>query len=67
MEAKEGQLTLYATDLHTGMKTSVGGKIETEGKVAVPSKTFVEYVASLQAGMLTLEASADGLTLGRLI
>jgi DNA polymerase-3 subunit beta len=61
LEAKEGKLSLHATDLHTGMRTLVGGKIETAGKAAIPAKTFVEYIASLQPGMIALEVGENGL------
>lgn len=62
IEAGEGQLTLYATDLHTGMKTSIGGKVSESGRIAIPSRVFVEYIASLQAGLIELETSEDGIT-----
>ncbi|MBI3981163.1 DNA polymerase III subunit beta [Candidatus Microgenomates bacterium] len=55
LEAKEGQILIYATNLESGIKIGVPAKIEKEGKVIVPAKTLTELVAGLPNDKVALE------------
>jgi len=43
---EKGRLKLSATDLEIGITTWVGAKVETEGKITVPARTFYELVVN---------------------
>ena len=55
IEAKKGTLTVTATDLEVGIKTSVPAKIEKEGSVVVSAKTFLDLVNSVDEEKIELE------------
>jgi DNA polymerase-3 subunit beta len=61
LEAKEGKLTISATDLEIGITTEVPAKTEKKGTLTVPAKTFVELVGMLPSGKITLETTGEGL------
>ena len=60
--AKGGLLTISATDLEIGIVAKVPAKIEEDGEVCVPAKTFSDLVASLTNEKVKLETW--GCTLG---
>lgn len=56
IQAQGNILTLTTTDLEIGIKTVVGGKMESEGSCALPAKRLLEYVQQLPGGNpVTLE------------
>jgi len=55
LEAKKGKISFSATDLQTGIKEMVDGKVTQEGVVALPARVFVEYISSLPAGTIEIE------------
>ena len=66
LSARDGKLTLTASNLETSLVTSVGAKITTDGDFTVPGKTFSEIVSSLppqkslmalDGGVLTLKST----------
>jgi len=61
LEAKENQISLFATDLNIGIKTNLYGEIIEEGKVAIPAKIFLETIKSL--GKSDLELNLEENTL----
>jgi DNA polymerase III subunit beta len=61
LEAKDNQISLFATDLNIGIKTDLYGEVIKEGKVAIPAKIFLETIKSLGKGDLDL--SLNDLTL----
>ena len=61
LEAKEGKLTISATDLEIGITAEVPAKTEKKGTATVPAKTFVELVGMLPSGKITLETTEEGL------
>ncbi len=63
IEAKDGKLSISATDLEIGITADVPAKIEEEGSATVPAKTFVELVGSIPAGKISLEITPEGLFL----
>ncbi|MBI2613947.1 MAG: DNA polymerase III subunit beta [Candidatus Levybacteria bacterium] len=63
IEAKRGKLTISATDLDVGIITEVPAKIEKEGSVTVPAKTFTELTGAIPLDKITLETDREGLVL----
>lgn len=58
LEAKNGILTISATDLEIGIQTEIEVSIEEEGGITVPAKVFVELISSLSPGKTTI--NTDG-------
>ncbi|MBU8869734.1 MAG: DNA polymerase III subunit beta [Gemmatimonadales bacterium] len=55
MEAKEGRLTLSATNLDISITTSIDQvEIKDEGRVALPGVRFIPYVRNLRPGLVTV-------------
>ncbi len=47
LEAAEGRLKLAATNLELGITAWIGAKIEEEGAITVPARTFIDLVNAL--------------------
>ncbi len=54
IEAKQGKLYLSGTNLELGVRTSIGGKIQTEGSITVPAKLFFEFISTLDSEKVEL-------------
>lgn len=63
IEAKKGNLMVSATDLEIGIRTTIPAKIEKEGRVVVPAKTFTDLINSIDEEKIELEESEGKLTL----
>lgn len=63
IEAKNGKLSINATDLEMGIIVDIPAKIEGEGAIAVPAKTFTELIGAISASKIALETTEDGLLL----
>ena len=61
LEAKNGKLTISATDLEIGISSSLAVNIETEGKITIPAKNFSDLLTNLGSQKITL--TLDGKTL----
>jgi len=61
LEAKNGKLTISATDLEIGISSSIAVNIETEGRTTIPAKNFSDLLTNLGSQKITL--SLDGGTL----
>ncbi len=61
LQAEQGKITLFATDLFTGIKTQVLGSVESEGTVAIPAKTLSDIVSTLGSGTIILETKESQL------
>jgi DNA polymerase-3 subunit beta len=59
----KGRLKLSATNLETGINLWLGAKVEKEGAISVPAKILTEFVASLPAGKVEVEARESSLRL----
>ncbi len=46
-ETEQGRLCLSATNLEIGIITSIGAKIESEGKITVPAKLIINFIQNL--------------------
>ncbi|MGI6207989.1 MAG: DNA polymerase III subunit beta [Anaerolineae bacterium] len=58
-----GRLRLSATNLEIYITCSVGAKVEEEGAIAVPARTFADFVATLPQQPLQLQADTATQTL----
>lgn len=63
IEAKDGSLYVSSTDLEIGIKIKIPAKIEDEGQITVPAKTFVDLVSSLSVEKIELEEKGNTLEL----
>jgi len=61
LEAKNGILTISATDLEIGIQTEIDVNIEEEGEITVPARFFVELVSSFSPGKTTMQTSGKTL------
>lgn len=61
--AKNGALTLSATNLEAGVHTTVRGKVENEGECLIPARLLLDLVPLLDAGPLVGELTDNGLTI----
>lgn len=55
IEAKNGQISLFATDLYTGIKASVVSVVDEPGVVAVPAQAITEVITTLSPGNISFE------------
>ena len=63
IEAKKGKLSISATDLEIGVVVDVPAKIEKEGAITVPAKTFTELTGTIPLDKITFEVREDVLVL----
>lgn len=63
IEAKDGRLSVSATDLEIGIIVEVSAKIEKEGAIAVPAKTLTELIGAFPLDKIVLETTKEGLML----
>lgn len=62
LSAEKGKLILSATDLETGIITTVGAKVEKTGALTVPARLLVGLVSNLPPGKVTLRVEREILT-----
>jgi DNA polymerase III subunit beta len=63
ISAKEGKLTISATDLEIGISSEIPVKIEEEGTVLVSAKTLVEVLSNTSSEKIKLQTKPEGLFL----
>ncbi|MDD4607188.1 MAG: DNA polymerase III subunit beta [Patescibacteria group bacterium] len=63
LKAEDGVLHLATTDLETGIKTNVRGKIEKEGQITVPIQLLTNYISLLPNEQIQIELDKDILKL----
>lgn len=61
IEAKDGKLTISATDLEVGIVVGIPAKVDKAGSVLLPAKTFVELMGSMLPGKISFEKTQEGL------
>src|SRR5512133_2294904 len=59
----EGRLRLSATNLEMGITNWIGARIEEEGSITVPARTFADLVNTLPADQLSLTLNSRTQTL----
>jgi DNA polymerase-3 subunit beta len=63
LEAKEGKVTLQATNLEVGIEIPIPGVVIEEGVVAVPSQTFLQSIQYISQKEITLRTEDQVLQL----
>ena len=63
LEAKNGKLTISATDLEIGISTSLPVNVIKEGRVTVPAKNFSDLLGNLGSQKITLTLEEKTLNL----
>lgn len=63
LSTDKGRLKLSATNLETGINLWLGAKVEKEGAISIPAKILTEFVSSLPAGRIEIEARENALHL----
>jgi DNA polymerase-3 subunit beta len=59
LRAREGQLSLAATDMEISLRVSLEAQVEDEGSVVVPGRLLVDIVRLLPAGEVTIAHRAE--------
>lgn len=55
LEVEEKNIKLSSTNLEIGVNCSIRGKVESEGRIAIPAKVFYDYVSLLPNEIVNLE------------
>ena len=55
LQAKEGRLELYSTDMEISIKASLATTVERDGEVVVPARLFTDVVKNLPAEEVVVE------------
>ena len=63
LQASEGRIELYSTDMEISIKASLAGDIESEGEIVVPARLFSDIVRNLPGDTVTVEASETTATI----
>lgn len=63
LSAKEGYLTISATDLEIGIIIKIPAKVEEEGDVSISAKTFVDLISNIDQEKINLELKENVLLL----
>ena len=56
LQARDGRLELYSTDMELSIKASITTPIETEGEAVVPARLFTDVVKNMAADEVRVEA-----------
>jgi len=54
LSAFKTKLLLEATNLEISIKTEIGAKVESEGKITIPAKSLVDILTNLKSDTLNL-------------
>ncbi len=63
IQAENGNIIISSTDLEVGMIVKIPAKVEEDGAVTVPAKTFFDFVSSIEEEKLSLEEKEGKLEL----
>lgn len=63
LSTDNGRLKLSATNLEIGINTWVGAKVEQDGAITVPARTFTDLINTLPPDQVDMELSVRTLTL----
>ncbi|MCK4891360.1 MAG: DNA polymerase III subunit beta, partial [Candidatus Pacebacteria bacterium] len=59
LKIEKGQLKLSSTNLEIGVNYLVGGKVEEDGEITVPTKLFANFVSNLPSGNVEIKLRDD--------
>lgn len=62
LKTEKGRLKLSSTNLEIGINYLIGGKVESEGEITVPTKLFHNFVSNLPAGNVEIKLREDVLS-----
>lgn len=62
LKTEKGRLKLTSTNLELGVDYWVGGKIEEEGEITVPTKLFANFISSIPSGNVEMKLKGDVLS-----
>ena len=63
LKTEKGRLKLSSTNLELGINYWVGGKIEEEGEITVPTRLFANFIASLPNNNVEIKLKGDTLNI----
>ena len=63
IQAKKGELKFSATDLEIGISVNVPAKVEKEGEITVPAKTFFDLISNITQDKVTFSLDDNVLNL----
>ncbi len=63
LETEEGRLKLAATNLELGITAWIGARVEEDGAITVPARTFIDLVNQLSPERVDLDLDVRNLTL----
>jgi len=63
LETEEGRLKLAATNLELGITAWIGAKIEEDGAITIPARTFIDLVNTLSRERVDLDLNVRSQTL----
>lgn len=55
LQSENGRLKIAATDLEIGLITRIGAKVDEEGAITVPSRSFAEFISTISDDTVILE------------
>jgi len=61
LSAFKTKLLLEATNLEISIKTEIGAKVESEGKITIPAKSLVDILTNLKSDTLNLSVEKESL------
>ena len=59
LKTEKGRLKLTSTNLELGVDYWVGGKIEEEGEITIPTKLFANFISSIPNGNVEMKLKGD--------
>ena len=59
LQARDGRLEMYSTDMELSIKASIATTVETEGEAVVPARLFTDVIKNMAASEVRVEAG-DG-------
>ncbi|MEA1936936.1 MAG: DNA polymerase III subunit beta [Patescibacteria group bacterium] len=62
LKTDKGRLKLISTNLELGVDYWVGGKIEEEGEITVPTKLFANFISTIPSGNIEMKLRGDVLS-----
>ena len=62
LKTEKGRLKLISTNLELGVDYRVGGKIEEEGEITVPTKLFANFISTIPSGNVEMKLKGDVLS-----
>lgn len=62
LKTEKGRLKLISTNLELGIDYWIGGKIEEEGEITIPTKLFLNFISSIPNGNVEMKLKGDVLS-----